>query len=858
MALLKIFWQVSLRHARQEWGKFLLSVFGIAVGVAVFLSIRLSNYSAFKAFENTIDNVNGKANAQIQSRSGTEFSQSVFRQVLELKDRLPELKAATPVTEQMTRIKGISETLIVLGIDIFSDRAFRTYEDLDGADSDTFLRFLLEPNTIIISQQFAERNQLKKGDTVALLANGVMKTVKIIGVFKTDRPTSEVANSFAVMDIEQAQRAFGKEGKLDKIDLILSDAQSAQLKAYLSEVLPSDVEVVSAKNRGEQVAKMLAAFEMNLAALAFISLLVAMFLIYNTITTNAIRRRREVGILRALGLSAVEVFVLFLLEAALIGGLGSTIGLQLGIALAHYTLQSIAETISALYISVAARSVQLESSLLLSAFAVGVVASVVSALYPAWEVFKVHPREAFHIQAFEHRASLNLRRILVMSLALLALGGVLAQLPSVDGKPIFGYGAAVCVILGFALLSPELMVRSRQFFEQVAYRLFGIEGKLAASNLAESLNRAATAVSALMVAVAMLIGISVMVGSFRQTVIYWVEQTLKADVFIAPAERFGIGAAAPISREVLEYVAALPETKAVDAFSARAITFNGQPTVLCAPNFETVATCTQLLFRKGNGKEILNEVVQNEHSLLVTEVFANKFGYGEGDSLTLVSPTGVHRFRIAGVYYDYASDRGLIALHRPHFEKFWLDKKLNNIGVYLYNPEQAERIVRQIRAEFAERAPILVYSNLGLRARVLDVFDQTFAITYALQFVAMAVAAMGVISALMAIIFERRREIGVLRSVGASAEQVRNITLIEAFLMGILASGLGIVCGFILALILIYVINLQSFGWTIQVHLPTLTILAAAALVTGTALLSGWIPARYAMRLAIAEQVRFE
>ncbi|PIO48083.1 MAG: hypothetical protein CMR00_07035 [[Chlorobium] sp. 445] len=247
MTLLKIFLQVNLRHATQDWGKFLLSVFGVAIGVAVFLAIRLSNYSAFKSFEATIDNVNGKANAQVQSRSGTLFSQSVFKRVLELKERLPALRAATPVTEQLSRIKGTDETLIVLGIDIFSDRAFRTYEDIEGEDSDTFLRFLLEPNTILVSQQFAERNRLKKGQTVELFADGLLKQVRIIGVFKTDRPTSEVANSFAVMDIEQAQRAFGKEGKLSKIDLIIDDTQSAALKAYLAESLPEDVEVVSAK-----------------------------------------------------------------------------------------------------------------------------------------------------------------------------------------------------------------------------------------------------------------------------------------------------------------------------------------------------------------------------------------------------------------------------------------------------------------------------------------------------------------------------------------------------------------------------------------------------------------------------------
>ncbi len=858
MPLFKIFVQVGLRHAVGEWGKFSLSVFGVAVGVAVFLAIRLSNFSALKSFETTIDNVNGKANAQIQSRSGTEFSERVFKRVLEAKEKIPALKAATPVTEQLSKIKGTSESLIILGVDVFSDRAFRSYEDADGTDTDIFLRFLLEPNTIFISEDFAKRNQLRKGQTVELLADGTMKHVNIIGVFKTDRPTGAVSSSFAVMDIEQAQRAFGKVGKLNKIDLLIDDATAADLKTYLADLLPADVEVVSAKNRGEQVAKMLSAFDLNLAALAFISLLVAMFLIYNTITTNAIRRRREIGILRALGLGALDVFLLFLAEALFIGILGSALGVALGVVLATYTLQSVAQTITALYIYVAVKELQLDASLIFASFGVGVVASIVSALYPALEVYKVHPRETFHVQAFEQKFSFNLRRILITSLLLLILGYVFAQLPSVGGKPVFGYASAICAIVGFALLSPEVVVLCRSLFEQLVGNLFGIEGKLANNNLAESLNRTATAVSALMVSVAMLIGISVMVGSFRQTVVYWVDQTLKADVFIAPAERFAVGSQTPISREVYEFVKALPETKAVDAFSSRAVTLDGKPTILCAADFQTVLSSSRLMFREGDANSILREIIENEQSLVVTEVFSNKFGYKAGDSLSLVSPSGTRQFRVAGVYYDYASDRGLISLHRAHFEKFWNDNKLNNIGVYLHDRTQAERIVELVRDRFKESASILAYSNFGLRQNVLNVFDQTFAITYVLQLVAMAVAAMGVISSLMAIIFERRREIGVLRSVGASAEQLRNITLIEAFLMGVIASALGVACGLVLSLILIYVINLQSFGWTIQLYLPYESIFGAAALVILTALVAGWFPARYAMRLAIAEQVRFE
>ncbi len=858
MHLLKIFLQVSLRHAVQDYGKFLLSVFGIAVGVAVFLAIRLSNYSAFKAFESTIDNVNGKANVQIQSASGTEFSERVFKQVLELKERARSIQAATPVTEQLAEIRGAKEALIVLGIDIFTDRKFRAYNDVEGLDGETFLRFLLQPNTILLSESFAKRNQIEKNQTIKLVANGLERELKVIGIFKTDTPTSEVSNSFAAMDIEQMQRFFGKEGKLDKIDLIVDESRREELTAFLTASLPRDVEVVSAKNRGAQVAKMISAFDLNLSALAFISLLVAMFLIYNTITTNAIRRRREIGILRALGLSAGEVFFLFLFEAFVIGVIGSAIGLGLGVVLAKYTVASVAQTVTALYVYVAATEIQFSASLLALAFGVGVVASVASAIYPAFEVYRVHPRETFHLQAFEQKFSANVKRIFVVSALLLLLGIFFSQLPSVNGMPIFGYASAICAIAGFAFLSPEVIVLFRNLFQKAARNLFGIEGTLANNYLSESLNRTATAISALMVAIAMLIGIGVMVGSFRQTVAYWIDQTLKADLFIAPAEKFAVGSKLPVAREVYDYLRSLPEVESVDGFSSRPIQFRGSQTILCASSVDAVLRSSYLLFKDGDFKTVAQRLIDDESAVAVTEVFSNKFGLKTGDAFSLQTPSGEKTFTIAGVYYDYASDRGLMLMHRAHFEKFWNDDKLNNLGVFLKEKSDAERLVAHLREKFQGVAKIVVYSNYGLRQNVLNVFDQTFAITYVLQFVAMAVAAMGVISSLMAIIFERRREIGVLRSIGASIEQVRNITLIEAFLMGVIASVLGVLCGCALSAILIYVINLQSFGWTIQIDLPFATISGAILLVVVTALLSGWIPARYAMRLAIAEQVRFE
>jgi putative ABC transport system permease protein len=863
MNIFTVFKLVSLRHATGEKGKFFLSVFGVAIGVAVWLAIKLANHSALKAFESATDNVNGKATMQVQSLSGTSFDQSVFKKILDAKNFLKDIQAATPVTEQLTQIRGtagdIGEPLVVLGIDVFTDRQFRTYTlNDDAASPEDFLRFLLQPNTIFLFDRYAERNHITKGQTITLIASGVARSVTVIGILKSDTPTGEAAASFGVMDIEQAQRTFAKAGKLDKIDLLVPPEHFNAVQKYLQDNLPETVEAAAAKNRGQQIGKMLAAFELNLSALSFISLLVSMFLIYNTITTNALRRRREVGILRCLGLNQVEVFILFLAEALMIGIIGSALGVAAGIGLAQLALEKVSQTITTLYIFVEAKQIFIAPTLVVTAFFIGVLAAIASAVYPAYEVAKVHPRETFFVQAFEKKFSVNVKKIFITSIVLLVAAYGLTRLPAVGGFPVFGFMAALCVILAFAFVSPEVVILFRKLFEKIVGRFFGIEGVLANNNLVAALNRTSTAVSALMVAVAMLIGIAVMVGSFRSTVAYWIDQTLKADVFVAPSMGFAVGSQVPVSPDVVPYAASLPEVQSVDAFSSRRIRFQDNETVLAVANLDAVRESSKLIFRKGDEKEILSKIIADENSVAVTEAFSNKFGINEGDSLTLTTAFGQRRFRVAGVYYDYATDRGLVLVHRPTFEKYWLDTKVTNIGIFLKDKSQTDRIVQQIRDHFKTDASIVVYSNYALRQNVLKIFDQTFAITYALQFVAMLVAAMGVISSLTAIIFERKREIAVLRSMGASARQVQNITLIEAFLMGVIASVLGMMSGFLLSLILVFVINLQSFGWTIQLSLPIETFVTAAAIVIATALVSGLIPARYASRLAIAEEVRFE
>jgi putative ABC transport system permease protein len=622
-------------------------------------------------------------------------------------------------------------------------------------------------------------------------------------------------------------------------------------------VLPAGVDL---NPQGSQTAanrRMLSAFRWNLQILSYVALLVGAFLIYNTISVSVVRRRADIGTLRALGASRRAVLLAFLAEAVIFGIAGAIIALPLGRFMASGAVRLIATTVDALYISSRPGSLSLSATSVILAFVIGVGASIASALAPAREASLVPPTEAMARGRREYAVRVERTRDAVIALVLALLGIISARLPAVSGKPLFGYLSALLLIAASALSIPALVYWLTNIASSLLRKFMGVEAMLASRSLAGSLRRTSVLVGALSTAIAMMTSVGIMVGSFRQTVISWMDSQLPADLYLRPAGNPAADRHPTISLDLTDRIAKLPGVESVSRFRAYEIEYQGLPVTLASAETNVSRFYQSSGFLSGHAAtEVLKQLPGND-AAIVSEPFANKHHVKAGDYVTL--PLGERRikFRVVDIFYDYANERGYIILDRSTMLRYLPDPAASNLAVYLVPGTDLEA-TRQAVSTAASNSNVLIFSNRDIRREAIRIFDQTFAITYALEAIAVIVAVMGIAGALLSIVIDRRREFGLLRFLGAATSQIRKLILVEAGLIGILANIAGLVLGFFLSLVLIFVINKQSFGWTIQFHWPVAILLGALSVVYVATVLAGLYPARIAQRLNPIEVVHEE
>ena len=436
---------------------------------------------------------------------------------------------------------------------------------------------------------------------------------------------------------------------------------------------------------------------------------------------------------------------------------------------------------------------------------------------------------------------------------------------------MFGLGAALAVVFGAAALVPVLLAWLRRRGRPLLAGRFGIEGLLAHANLSAAVSRLAVSVAALVVSLAMLAAIAIMVGSFRETVAYWVGQTLQADLFVAVADGGRVGASAGISEAAERRIASHPAVVAVDGFRSVDLPYGPDRDliVLGAGRFDVLLEHGALLFKApADGPAAMREAMgagavkppadgsaatgeaPAADAVVVSESFAIKHRAAVGDRIELDTPRGPRPFRVAAVYYDYSSDRGLVVMDETTFAAHYGPRRPGGLTLYLAPGADPETVRDELLAAAGDDHRLFIRTNRTLRAEVLRIFDATFAITYALQAIAIVVAILGVAATLLTLVLERRRELAMLRLVGAGRPVIRRMVVIEAAMIGLLSQGVGLAVGVALSLILIYVINVQSFGWTIQFHLPVGFLAQSTVLIAVTTALAGLYPARVASRVA--------
>jgi putative ABC transport system permease protein len=580
--------------------------------------------------------------------------------------------------------------------------------------------------------------------------------------------------------------------------------------------------------------------------LSYISLVVGAFLIYNTISVSVVRRRAEIGILRAIGASRSTVFALFLAEALLFGVIGAALGVLLGRLLAGGAVRLIADTVNALYTTSRPGPIELTTFEFWTAILTGALVAFGSALAPAREAMLVAPTEAMSRGALEHRARLRWQRGLMWS----ALSGVLAlaasQAEPLAGYPMGGYLAALLAIGAAALAAPAVVVGVNRTIRRVVHS--HVVGLLAGRSLTASLTRTSVVVTALATAIAMMASVGIMVGSFRETVALWLDTQLRADLYVRPAGPSTAGDYPPLAAEVPAIVAATAGVAAVDVFHAVPLHFRGERATLGAGNIDILRRYGRLRFLAGEDRDAILRSLPHQDRAIASEPFANKHHLRAGDLLTI--PIGEHAvtLTIAGIYYEYSSSQGYLILDRDTLLKYLPGQPATNAAIYLDPGADRERVMRDVQVRTAGYGAS-VAPNQALRRSAIEIFDRTFAITWALEAVAIVVAMLGAANSLLALVLDRRRELGLLRYIGASVAQVRGMILAEAAFLGLLALLLGLALGFALSVLLVFVVNKQSFGWTIQFHPPVGLLAAALLLVWCVTVLAGLYPARVAARL---------
>jgi putative ABC transport system permease protein len=516
----------------------------------------------------------------------------------------------------------------------------------------------------------------------------------------------------------------------------------------------------------------------------------------------------------------------------------------------------VASTVASLYFSSRPAAISLTWETALWGIAMGVGISFVSALGPAWEASRVAPVEAMARGRREHQVRVHRWRSAGAAVILAGAAWVASRQNAVDGKPLYGYLSALLSIVACALAIPALVSVLAAMTAGLVRRVLGVEALLATRSLAGSLRRTSVLVGALATAIAVLTAIGIMVGSFRETVLVWLDDVLQADLFLSPAVPAGADRHPTLSAEIPAQIAQLPEVQAVDQLRTYEIRYQGLPATIGGVDARVRGRGRRSLLSGAAAEGVFRQLIGND-AVIVSEPFANKHRVQAGDILKLSLGGKVGSFRVLDIYYDYSSEGGVILMDRATLFRYLPDAEPSNVAVYLKSGVSLDQGQRAVERVTAGRR-IAVMRNRTLRDQAIQVFDRTFAITYVLEALAVFVAVTGVGGALLALVIDRRREFGLLRFLGASGHQVRGIILFEAGLLGVLANFAGVALGFVLSLLLIHVINKQSFGWTIQFHWPVAVLLSALSIVYAATVLSALYPARFAMRLVPIEVIHEE
>lgn len=832
-----------VRPMREHPMRAALAILGIACGTALYVAVSIINVATVDHFAESVASLAGGATTSV-SGAETGFPEGA----LEVVERVSGVDRVVPVVQARARAGARAEqSVTVLGIDMLRETAVRAYEG-DGAVLDDPLEFLNQADSILTTRAFADEHHLAIGAPLVLSTASGPQTFVVRGILRASGAAKAFGGRVVFMDIDAARVSFGKEGRTDRLDVLAKKGADDQaLASAIAATLGAGYRVERPSDQVQAFRQMISAYQEVLTSIARLALVVAVFLVGNTLAIAVAERRKEIGVLRAIGATRTLVVVLFLSTALLLGIAGAALGLPLGRLLAAVLVRAVSRSVELTYATpIDVSTLRLPLDIALLALGSGALASLVGGFMPAWGASKVPCVEALRSKDVDTSASDDATGMTARVLGglLLLYVGVAAWLEVDWRHPMLRGSTLTVAYVGGALLAPwmssvVLRVVGSGLSRTPLIRVLSI--KLAIASLAASTRRAAGS-SSLVAALVLVLVMTTTHASFRSTLTDSTAKMLTADVWVSENGLFLNGDAAPLREDIkadLDRIPGVDVSRRGGAHAQRVVRIRHESRTVVLKAWDRLpADVAPIVMMDGDATKAIDALFSSgdgaRPTVLVSENFAAHFGKRRGDTLTLETPSGPVVFAVGGVMLEFASSEGTLYIARDTYQRLWRDPLVTMFFLFVEPGESPAAVRDRIDAAVGQKRGVVASVTQQVRGLTEQILDDAFAYTRAIEAAALIVGLFGLLGTMLVSVLERKREIGMLRAVGASRMQVGAMIVAESALVGISASITALALGAYLAHVWLGGALAHDVGWPIAVHVPVLavaTTLAAGLLV---------------------------
>lgn len=859
---------LALRNIRARRWRTLLTMLGIVLGVAVVLAIQLTNETTLQSLRQVFDRATGQASLLVlpENREGKTLSQDLLDSLLRMKG----MQAAAPTIRVQTLPAGRSESwqiafsmtgiasgnvFTLYGVDPVVDPQVRVYQLSAGRMPNP------NQNEVLVPQKYADEERLRLGNYLEVLVPGGAARLRIVGLLADEGVALLNDGQVGFAPLKIVQELFERRGELDEIALRIDPEISEQprsletLKQRLERLVGEEGEVVYPGGRGELVSQMLATYQFGLTFFSIISIFVGAFLIYNTFSMTIVERTREIGMLRAIGMSRLGILRSVLAEALLLSLVGSALGLVAGFALARGLVNILGDVVTSTdpnALSVPARS-------LVQSLGVGIGVALLASLAPALRAAQVSPLEAMRARSRSRERIAS--SVWQAGLLLIAAGWIMIyqiSWPQAIASRV-GSAAILMVLLGATLTIPLAAPHLERVTRRIAARFFGNEGAIGSANIRRAVGRTSLTVASLLVSLTMIISIDSLAYSFEADITGWIDSVLGGDLYVRSAvpmrESFagqlknvpGVAVVTP-TRVFRVRVAkdSLPPGVAEDWFY-----FNA----LDPATFRQVAEM-EFAANQGDTNQIWSRFARGG-SIFISNIVAERYQLKQGDTIYLVTRRGIRAFNVAAEVLDFTGQSGLVYGSYADMHAWFAEQGADRFTLKVAPGYAIPEVAQKIEARYKERRHISIQTTQDFKESILDLVNEAFRLFDVLSLIGMIIGGLGVVNTLTMNVIERQQEIGGLRSLGMTRRQVVRMVLAEAMAMGAMGTVYGLACGYFLSLVLVRGMN-QMVGYDLTYAFTPQPFLIGILIATGATQLAALYPARRAAGVNIVEAIKHE